>query len=163
MSVLIKDVRMPKSCEKCIFSSWSNFFQIYVCNAIHKTEPVLLFDGKQTKSTAVVRSARADNCPLVPVPPHGRLIDADALLTNYEEMILSREYGKCVRVNGIMRAPTIIEADSNLQKQHEEIRDCSTCKHRLYNDYHDRYYCYDPDPMNIGCIEWSHWQSKEGE
>lgn len=73
------NMEMPINCEKCIYSAWSNFYQIYVCNAVRKNEPVL-FDGKQTESTAVVRSARADNCPLVPVPPHGRLIDADELL-----------------------------------------------------------------------------------
>lgn len=26
---------------------------------------------------------RLDNCPLVPVPPHGRLIDADALVNKH--------------------------------------------------------------------------------
>ena len=83
MSVLIKGMEMPISCDKCIYSAWSNFYQIYVCNAVRKNEPVL-FDGKQTKSTACVRSARADNCPLIPVPPHGRLIDADALRLLYD-------------------------------------------------------------------------------
>ena len=107
------------------------------------------------------RTICSNDCPLVEISPHGKLIDKDALLTNYEEMVLTREYGTCVKVNGIIHAPTIIEADSNLHKQHEEIRDCSTCKYRLYDDYHERYYCYDPDPMNIGCIEWSHWKSKE--
>ena len=29
--------------------------------------------------------ARLDNCPLVPVPPHGRLIDADALMQEFEK------------------------------------------------------------------------------
>lgn len=70
------NMEMPTSCDKCLYSAWSNFYQIYVCNAIRKDEPVL-FDGKQVKSTAVSRSGIADNCPLVPVPPHGRLIDGD--------------------------------------------------------------------------------------
>lgn len=76
--IYIAGMEMPKSCDKCIYSAWSNFYQIYVCNAVRKNEPVI-FDGKQTKSTAVSRSARADNCPLVPVPDHGRLIDKDAV------------------------------------------------------------------------------------
>lgn len=67
MAILIEDMEMPTSCDKCIYSAWSNFYQIYVCNAVRKNEPVL-FDGKQTKSTAVARSARADNCPLRPAP-----------------------------------------------------------------------------------------------
>lgn len=78
MDVYIKGMDMPKNCEKCLYSSWSNFYQIYVCNAIRKNEPVL-FDKKQVKSTNTVRSGRADNCPLVPVPPHG-LIDRERIL-----------------------------------------------------------------------------------
>ena len=78
MNVYIKGMEMPTSCRKCIYSGWSNFYQIYVCNAVRKDEPVL-FDHKQIKNTAIVRGGRADNCPLVPVPKHGRLIDADAL------------------------------------------------------------------------------------
>lgn len=63
----IPGMEMPKNCEKCIHSVWSNFYQIYMCNAVRKDEPVL-FDRKQVKSTDVLRSGRADNCPLIPVP-----------------------------------------------------------------------------------------------
>lgn len=66
MSVLVKGMEMPKSCDKCIYAGWSNFFQIYVCEAIKKEEPVL-FNGKQVKSTDIARSGRADNCPLIEV------------------------------------------------------------------------------------------------
>ena len=79
MSILIKGMEMPENCDKCIYSAWSNFYQIYVCNAVRKNEPVL-FDKKQVKSTDTVRSNRADNCPLIPVPEHGRLGDLDALV-----------------------------------------------------------------------------------
>lgn len=103
MSVYIPGIEMPTNCDKCIYSAWSNFYQIYVCNAVRKSEPVL-FDGKQTKSTAVARSARADNCPLVPVPPHGRLIDADALIQDKR----IDTYSAVLAVAG---APTIIQAD----------------------------------------------------
>lgn len=78
MSVLVKGMKMPKNCEKCLYLSWSNFYQIYVCNAIRHDEPVL-FDKKQVKSTATVRSGRADNCPLVSVQPHGRWIKKEIL------------------------------------------------------------------------------------
>lgn len=89
MSVYIKGMEMPTSCDKCIYSAWSNFYQIYVCNAVRKNEPVL-FDGKQTKSTAV-SSARADNCPLVPVPEHGDLIDRDKLEKDIDKYIGGEE------------------------------------------------------------------------
>lgn len=72
--ILIRGMEMPENCDKCIYSGWSNFYQIYVCNAVRKEEPIL-FDRKQVKSTAVARSGRADNCSLHELHPHGDLID----------------------------------------------------------------------------------------
>ncbi len=106
MSVLVKGMEMPKNCDECPYSSWSNFYQIYICNATRKHE-LVLFDRKQVKSTNTMRSGRADNCPLVPIPPHGRLIDADALKimmpTIGDEYLYAREM--------IEEAPTIIPAE----------------------------------------------------
>lgn len=123
MSVLIKGMEMPKNCDECLYSSWENFYQIYVCNATRKYEPVL-FDKKQVKSTNTVRSGRADNCPLVEVStPHGRLIDADALMDTLQELFdercedakFSGNRSACVTWNDaiyhIKSAPTIIEAE----------------------------------------------------
>lgn len=109
MGVYIKGMEMPTSCDKCIYSAWSNFYQIYVCDAVRDNEPVL-FDGKQTKSTAVVRSARADNCPLFPVPPHGDLIDRDALPWEKQSLMVADEDWAlpCVLIED---APTIIPAE----------------------------------------------------
>ena len=104
------NMEMPINCEKCIYSAWSNFYQIYTCNAIRKNEPVI-FDEKQVMSTSIVRSRRADSCPLVPVPPHGRLIDADALKkTSYPfPCAIGVEYA--VTLRSIDDAPTIIPAE----------------------------------------------------
>ena len=44
-------------------------------------------------------------CPLVPVPPHGRLIDADELMNS-----LPMEYPSVVMA--INNAPTIIESEA---------------------------------------------------
>lgn len=90
MSVYIPGMKMPSNCEKCLYSSWSNFYQIYVCNAIRHYEPVL-FDKKHVKSTATVRSGRADNCPLIPVPEHGDLIDRDKLEKDIDNYIGGEE------------------------------------------------------------------------
>ena len=65
---------------------------------------------------------RPERCPLVPVPPHGRLIDADALRAKQQEdadlFQGSTAYGdKCRRdeamnaVANIVNAPTIIPAE----------------------------------------------------
>lgn len=129
MSVIVKDMKMPLNCEKCIYSGWSNFYQIYVCNAAKRDEPVL-FDGKQTKSTAVVRSARADNCPLVPVPPHGDLIDRNDI---------KDRVSWCTTINHALiecdRAPTIIPADGkNIKVIKKEMREVCE-REMIYGEY----------------------------
>ena len=65
MSVLIKGMEMPKSCEKCPCKTADAFGGL----------------GCQTTGYIPLRKAnqdRPDWCPLIEVPPHGRLIDADA-------------------------------------------------------------------------------------
>ena len=51
MSILIRGMEMPKTCDDC-------FLPLQYCPYAMKPN---------------------GECPLVPVPPHGRLIDADAL------------------------------------------------------------------------------------
>ena len=67
MSILIRGIEMPKDCESC------------PCNTADA------FGGLGCRATGYIplRKAnqnRPDNCPLVPVPPHGDLIDRDALM-----------------------------------------------------------------------------------
>lgn len=50
-----------------------------------------------------------DWCPLVEVPPHGRLIDADGLLTHVIPNNPDAEF-HCVDVRDIENAPIVIEA-----------------------------------------------------
>lgn len=113
--IMIRGMEMPENCDKCIYSGWSNFYQIYVCNVVRKGNP-LLFNGKQVKSTAIKRSGRAENCPLIALPEgHGRLVDADAL-----EIVMDDKYtlGDCGRrerddvVDALRHnAPTIVPAE----------------------------------------------------
>lgn len=83
MSILIKGMEMPENCYKCPFameyystlymSKAGKFRKDYCCVITHKT---------------LTSTKRNRFCPLVEVPtPHGRLIDADALLerTDYIE------------------------------------------------------------------------------
>ena len=56
MGVYIKGMEMPKSCGNCFFDSHCDNWRLRNWGA-----------------------PPPDDCPLVPVPPHGRLIDADAL------------------------------------------------------------------------------------
>ncbi len=60
MSVLIKGMEMPTSCSRC--------FCMASC--------------KLWKNIMAPEFYRHRNCPLVSVPPHGRLIDADSLIAD---------------------------------------------------------------------------------
>ena len=78
MGVYIKGMEMPTSCESCMFSRRS----------IHNIDWCVLTE-KDLPS----------DCPLVPVPPHGRLIDADALkLSHCKECTLYPD--KCLEKTG---------------------------------------------------------------
>ena len=71
MSILIKDMEMPETCDECKFHCYHSDGE-YVCAATPLLYPFNLANSK---------GRRKDWCPLVDVPaPHGRLIDADALL-----------------------------------------------------------------------------------
>lgn len=88
MGVYVKGMEMPTNCEECPIKSWD--CESYVCP----------FSGIDTLSIG-----RQANCPLVPVPEHGRLIDADGEIGVNVTMMPG---GKC-RVDLI--APTIIPAE----------------------------------------------------
>lgn len=67
MSVIVKGMDMPLNCAMC--ERWS----ICECLKEYKDYESILYavdDGDLV---------RADNCPLIELPPHGRLIDADKL------------------------------------------------------------------------------------
>lgn len=99
---MIKGMEMPKSCDECYIRE-------------KNTCPL-------TK-TNVTGWGRPLNCPLVPVPPHGDLIDRDALLNELQELFDRREEdarfagdrGAQVTWNDAIYhfkvAPTIIEAE----------------------------------------------------
>ena len=108
--VYIPGVQMPRNCHDCRFCGWSNFWQAYNCH-MTKNHALLLFNGEKTNSDSRIRNGRADSCPLVPVPPHGRLIDADALQVEMMEMVSLGIYGEEDCIDAVIEAPTVIQAD----------------------------------------------------
>lgn len=93
MSVLIKGMEMPKSCWLCTLSQlYEKPREMLVCQITHEE---------------VLRNKIDGNCPLVQVPPHGRLIDADAL--NYSHTDLAGNH--LVYLVDIEASPTIIESE----------------------------------------------------
>lgn len=116
MSVLIKGMKMPKTCEECDFCHWSNLHQTGRCDRCDD-EPVCADFGTDYKR------ARARFCPLVEVPtPHGRLIDERVAEQHigYHMMGLvgPGERSDWQRVHdGLADAPTAIEAE---REEHED-------------------------------------------
>ena len=92
MSVLIKGMEMPTSCSECRFfvDAWCYAFKADDWRNAYNKPP---------------NGERLDNCPLVPVPPHGRLIDADFLLAEYDRIYVGKPGGARLL---IANAPTTI-------------------------------------------------------
>ena len=65
MSVLIKSMEMPTSCAVCPFENYGDCYG-------GKVKAIMDIDDY------VSAGKRHPRCPLVEIPPHGRLIDADA-------------------------------------------------------------------------------------
>ena len=105
MSVLIKGMEMPKSCWVCNFCRhFDEPNQGFFC--------LILEEKVDYESSSLYTKG---NCPLVPVPPHGRLIDADALLSLLDKCMFPSDMvtTSAVRMatNWIKDAPTIIESE----------------------------------------------------
>ena len=84
MSILIKCAKMPSSCAVCPCYKWESD---YGCAVKHEEPKVF--------------KKRPSWCPLVEIPPHGRLIDADV----FEKMLNSKGGIKLKDV------PTVIESE----------------------------------------------------
>lgn len=83
--ILIKGMEMPKSCSWC--------FCMASC--------------KLWKNIMAPEFNRHRNCPLVPVPAHGDLIDRDVLIKKARTQF---DWNDVVDVEDIANAPTIIPA-----------------------------------------------------
>lgn len=99
MSVIVKGMEMPESCDECKLCSVDSSMIGYC---------YLLDEYSDSESTYLERQK---DCPLIEIPtPHGRLVDADKL---FEEINIADEYG--ADMSDILRlvidAPTVIKAE----------------------------------------------------
>lgn len=104
MSILIKGMEMPETCKLCYLSEFDPGFYAYVCKP---TGIRIDYDMAKIDRPRTI-------CPLVPVPPHGRLVDADKLMQEMrlfiKENMLSRDDAREL-LETIKDAPTIIPAE----------------------------------------------------
>lgn len=96
MGVYIPGMEMPETCKACFLSEFDAGFYAYICRPIG-----IRIDYEMAK---IARPQRI--CPLVPVPEHGRLIDADEALQKLPDVAYK---GSVRRV--LMQMPTIIPVD----------------------------------------------------
>ena len=110
MGVYIKDIEMPKGCAFCKFKKRNG--KKMICPFLNEE-----WDIHDPMSA----DFKLENCPLIQVPPHGRLIDADAKIeiwdvcgrrgifpqytTTVSKFLLGHLVGKI--------PPTIIPAEEN--------------------------------------------------
>lgn len=71
MSILIKGMEMPKSCVICPFMTTNDDLSVEDYRYMYCGFPGI------GEFVTDYEATRHPDCPLVPVPPHGRLIDAD--------------------------------------------------------------------------------------
>ena len=102
MSILIKGMEMPRNCAECFFH------KVFPATGVGINQLYCALCG----INIVKLSDAQPDCPLVPIPPHGDLIDRDELM---------KHKGNCYDADGhllyavgtgsIMCAPTIIQAE----------------------------------------------------
>ena len=104
MSVLITGMEMPKGCATCPYCdrAWNK----PKCKAKS-------MQGRFMEQRLNLDRTRQKWCPLVPIPEHGRLIDADALRIDYfvpssTTIMPSYHYVSKAQIDN---APTIIPAE----------------------------------------------------
>lgn len=87
--VLIKGMKMPDCCANCLFQILEREKYISFQYVIDASECEIC-DGFMTEHESY--SKMLPKCPLVKVPPHGRLIDADALDIRKREQQAWQDY-----------------------------------------------------------------------
>ena len=95
MSVIVKNMEMPKNCKTCPFSDH---------------EAWCLIPGSWRERYYCPDDERSADCPLIELPPHGRLGDLDEL---YKVANMADDFGADTldMLKLIADTPTIIEAE----------------------------------------------------
>lgn len=106
MSILVKGMEMPTSCRACHLKMNCDDCEGWECVCVSLHQQIGYLGDLLTDK-------RRDDCPLVEIPPHGRLIDADAFKKSLSTLLRfpsNLVNGQWI-VNTIREQPTIIEAE----------------------------------------------------
>lgn len=113
MGIYIPGMEMPTRCAECRLSTVHSFNDRPLCDLLVE---YMSYGEWETK--------RLDNCPLVPVPPHGRLGDLDALVD-----WLKLSYGTSIPIvrgllfssiiKEIQEYPSVIPAEQKSKEEDE--------------------------------------------
>ena len=106
MSVYIKGMEMPTSCFQCEFRT-----------KIDPDNLMCIITQKTFEERFYHIEHRDESCPLIPVPDHGRLIDADALKVSLSFAKQTAEWAVPALRAVLMvidEMPTIIPADEEV-------------------------------------------------
>ena len=95
------EIEMPRCCNKCPLFVYEGI-GICACRALPAIEDDEIL--KPWKN-------RRKGCPLIPIPPHGNLIDRDALLDTATIHWSQTTNESCFPIDEIEYAPTVIPAD----------------------------------------------------
>lgn len=109
--VLIKGFKMPVTCWSCPFFHTSTH---YIGDDELLERHTCLRTGERTDESV---TGYLKNCPIVELPPHGKLIDANALWVEINKICDRRDAGiitdlTCVQqlLSAVRHAPTVIPA-----------------------------------------------------
>ena len=84
MSIFIKGMEMPQTCDEC-------FLPLQLCDYAMKP------NGK---------------CPLIELPPHGRLVDIESVRAKARDVMLANgAKHRCIDATALYEIPIIIEAE----------------------------------------------------
>ena len=123
--IYIPGMEMPKNCHLCLYSYLGRDYSRMFCGI----DDHYIADLQQWDKH-YFWGHKDDSCPIIPVPDHGRLIDADKLMAEYERDETScdehgREFSFSFKSGNtyctewfpvqqkLMDAPTIIPADKD--------------------------------------------------
>lgn len=114
MSILIRGMEMPKSCPCELLGIGYD-----LCCSFAGGIPARVKEYYE----CCQNGTRPSWCPLFPVPPHGRLIDADAFIGTIRPLCEEDKFAACtfetvkrLMVEHINNAPTIIPASEEEMK-----------------------------------------------